>query len=173
MPTEIKEKFGSSTAITLPATGLEYTTGTTGVQSTAVDNSSFLYNDALVTVNATTGSAALATGVIEVYAYASMDGTTYTDGGAAVTAYPVTGTSGAVVLPSPHNCRLLGIINANIASKPFISAPMSVANAFGGVLPVKWGIIVLNKTSTTAGTTGQISSVSAAYVGVTSQAVTV
>jgi hypothetical protein len=140
MPGSIELKYGTSNqAITITITSLAVNAQQ---QSTAIDNTSNVFEDALVQVIVKTNSAnVLATGFVNVYAYGTSDGgTTYGDG--------CTGTNGAVTLTSPPNLKLIGSINANVASTTYKSNPLSVAAAFNGVLPQKWGIVVENKTGT-------------------------
>lgn len=112
-------------------------------QSTVIDNSTNLYLDALVQVKIKTNAAGTSsTGTVNVYAYGSVDGgTTYGD--------TVTGTDGSVTLTSPPNLRLVGVINAVANATTYVSPLMSIASAFGGTLPQKWGICVENKTGAT------------------------
>lgn len=107
--------------------------------STVVDNSSTVWLDALVQVQVKSGASAVsATGAVNVYAYGTSDGgTTYSEG--------ATGTDAAITLTVPPNARLIGVLNVVANAVTYKSSPMSVAAAFGGVLPQKWGIIVENK----------------------------
>ncbi len=112
-------------------------------QSTAVDNRTNLFMDALVQVKVKSAAASTSTtGTVNVYAYGtSDDGTTYTD--------TATGTDGGVTLTAPPNLRLIGIINVVANAVTYIGGPFSVAAAFGGVLPAFWGIVVENKSAAT------------------------
>lgn len=77
-----------------------------------------------------------------VYAYGTADGgSNYSEG--------ATGSDAGITLTSPPNVKLIGIINVVANSTTYKSGPFSVAQAFGGVLPEKWGIIVENKTAAT------------------------
>jgi len=107
--------------------------------STALDNSSNLFLDALVQISiATNSSGTSSTGTVRVYAYGSADGgTTYSDS--------ATGTDAGITLTVPPNARLIGILNTVANSTTYESHPMSVASAFGGVLPEDWGIIIENQ----------------------------
>jgi len=133
---DIKTKYGTSTAITCTLASL----ASNGArESTVVSNTTDLFLDALVMVkvksNATGTSA---TGYVNVYAYGSADaGTTYSD--------TATGTDAAITLTAPPNVRLIGVINVVANATTYKSGPFSVAAAFGGVLPEKWGIIIENK----------------------------
>lgn len=128
--------------------------------STAVDNSTNLFEDALVEVTIVTGSTGTAaTGYVAVYATGSVDGgTTYSDG--------ASGTDGAVTMVVPPNSKLIGIVNCVANSVTYKSNAMSVAAAFGGTLPQKWVIIVSNQTGHALAASG----CSAQYQGVQHQA---
>lgn len=137
----IKSLYGTSNqAITCTITSLG---NNAQQQSTAIDNTTNLFIDALVMVKIKTAAASTSTsGIVNVYAYGTSDGgTDYTDG--------ASGTNGSITLTNPPNARLLGIINANANSTTYTSGPFSVAAAFGGVLPDHWGIVVENKTGAT------------------------
>lgn len=152
--TTTKESFGTQgVAITCTITSL---TTTSARQSTAVDNSTNLYLDALVTATIKSGaSSTTATGTAVLYAYGTVDGgTTYTEG--------ATGSDAAITLTSPTNARIIGIINIVANSTTYTGGPFSVAAAFGGILPQKWGIIVLNS----SGGTFDASTASVEYQGV-------
>lgn len=82
----------------------------------------------------TGASGVSATGYIDVYAIGTVDGgTTYTDGAGASDA-------GLTVVAA----RKLGSFPAVANATTYTSQVMSVAQAFGGVLPAKWGIVVVN-----------------------------
>lgn len=115
--------------------------------STAVDNSSSLYLDVLVqVVIKSAASAVSATGYVNIYAYGTTDGgTDYAEG--------ATGTDAAITLTSPTNLRLIGTLNVVANAVSYTSEPMSVAAAFGGVLPQKWGIVIENQSGAALDTT--------------------
>ena len=145
MAGDIKQKFGTSNqAITITVASL---TNGSARESTAVDNSSNLYQDALVFVKLKSGaSSTSATGYCAVYAYATADGgTTYPDN--------VTGSDAAVTLVAPPNLKPIGVINMVANSTTYKAGPFSVAAAFGS-LPEKWGIVIVNKTGGTLDSTG-------------------
>lgn len=142
----IKQAFGTSNqAITITINSLA-ASATVGRASTAVDNSSNLFLDALVQViivNA--GSAPTGNKCVFVYAYGTADGgTTYSDS--------ITGTDAGFTRTDPTNLTLIGVVNAPTASITYKSRPMAVAVGFGGVLPEKWGIAVFNDTGQTLST---------------------
>lgn len=159
MASDIKQKFGTSNqAITCTLTSLA---NAGGRGSAAIDNSTNLFMDALVQLKIKTGaSGTVAYGRIEVYAYASADGgTNYTDG--------VSGTDAAAGLTTPPNAILIGVINVAANAATYVGGPFSVAQAFGGQLPEKWGIVVLNFT----GGSFDASVASAWYQGIIGQVV--
>lgn len=142
MPTDLKIKFGTSTSFTLTLASLASSL-TGGRESTAVDNTTNLYVDALVYVQCK-----LQTGTpgsdqaIYIYAYGSEDGTNYGDN--------ATGSNAAITLRTPTNLRLIGTISTpDAGGLTYKSPPMSVAAAFGGIMPRKWGIVVRNYTNVT------------------------
>lgn len=143
---DIKQKFGTSNQ-TITISPASVTNGSSR-QSTVIDNSSNLYGDALVFLKIKTGASGTAsTGFVSVYAYGTVDGgTTYTDG--------ASGTDGAMTPTAPTNLRSIGIINCVANATTYYGGPMSVAAAFGGVLPEKWGIVIKNETGGTLDTTG-------------------
>ena len=101
-------------------------------QSAVVDNTTNLYLDALVA--GTLGVSA----VVSLYVYALSDGAAYTDG--------ATGSDAPFTLPTTPNLILLRQISVNTAAVAVACSPASIALAFGGTLPPKWGIVVVNNT---------------------------
>lgn len=112
-------------------------------QSTVIDNSSNKYQDYLVFLKVKTGgSATAATGTVNIYALATVDGgTTYTENAGA--------TDAAITLTSPPNARLIGIVNCVANSTTYYGGPFSVATAFGGSMPDHFAIVIENKTGGT------------------------
>lgn len=134
----IKQLYGTSAqAITCTITTLA-SSATACRASTAVDNTTNLFLDALVQLNVTLSATATANDkAVYVWAYGTADGgTTYTDG--------VTGTDAAFTRTDPPNLRLIGVLSTPTASNSYKSGPMSVAAAFGGILPDHWGVVVQN-----------------------------
>lgn len=107
--------------------------------STAVDNTSALYEDVLVFIKFTTGATPTATGYVNVYGYGSVDnGTTFPEA--------ITGTDAAVTLTSPPNLQLLAQYNGSAtANKTYLCGPISFCRMYGlDKLPARWGIVVQN-----------------------------
>lgn len=126
--------------------------------STVVDNSSNLFLDALVSGKTKSGSSGVSSaGTLNIYAYATVDGgSNYTEG--------ATGTDAAITLTNPPNLKLVGIVNVVANSTAYKFGPFSVAAAFGGTLPEKWGLVVENKTG--AALTATAGDHAAVYQGV-------
>lgn len=142
MATTIEAKYGSS-GVSIACAIISLANN--GQRSSAVvDNTSNLFLDALVGVQIkNSGSTPVAPSVVNVYAYGTADnGTTYGGGETGM------GTDAGVTLTSPPNIVLIGVINAPTASITYTRL-FSVAQAFGGSLPAKWGIVVENKTGQT------------------------
>jgi hypothetical protein len=135
--------------ISYPATGLAMTctitslasSGTAGRASTSVDNSVNLDDDAFIWAQINYPNLAPANDkFIYLYGYGSYDGTNYpelitgTDA-----AYTIAGAAGALTTA----LRLVGIIPA-IQNTTQNFGPFPLSPCFGGLMPVKWGIVVLN-----------------------------
>ena len=140
MAGDIKQKFGTEAqALTCTLASLA---NNSARESTVVDNTSNLFVDALVMAQIKSGASGVSsTGYVNIYAYATVDAATpvYSDG--------ATGSDAAITLTSPPNVRLIGVMNVVANATTYKGGPFSVAAAFGGVLPEKWGIIVENKTA--------------------------
>ena len=134
----VKLVYGTTTAITITLASLA-TSATAGRESTAVDNGTNLFLDALVTVILTIATGSIANDkAAYVWAYGSEDNTTFTGN--------VTGTDAAITLDDPTPLKLVQVIpmpTAGTSDKTY-KAVFSIAQAFGGVLPRKWGIVVRN-----------------------------
>jgi hypothetical protein len=109
--------------------------------STAVDNSTNGYVDFLVGGKVTTGTSPTAARQIEVWAYGSYDGTTYSAGAGGTDAnFSPTGEKNLM--------RLLQIIPTDATSNhTYEWGPLSIAQAFGGTAPPKWGIYMVHNTA--------------------------
>lgn len=134
----VKLEWGVATNITITLASLATSTAR---ECTAVDNTSDKYEDAEVylAVKLAAGSPG-SDKAIYIYAYGSMDGTNYTDN--------ATGSNTALTLRAPSNLRLLAAIatpDSGALTYKFVIG--SVAAAFGGLLPPKWGIVVQNMTN--------------------------
>ncbi len=146
---DVKQEFGTSTAITITANSLA---NGSARESTAIDNTTNKYLDALVRVSVSVGTVANPKEV-RVYVAGSEDGTIWED--------PVTGADAAITLEDPPVTRIGRIIPTPTSSKVY-EAVFSVAQCFGGSMPRKWSIIIENQSG--AALAG--SNNSASYTGI-------
>lgn len=134
---DIKAKYGSNNqGITITLASLA---NGSARESTAIDNSSNLFLDALVQLKIRSNSSGTSSsGMVYVYAYGTADGgTSYSN--------TASGTDAGITLTVPPNARIIGTIAVTANSTNYESHPFSVAQSFGGVLPDHWGIIVENQ----------------------------
>lgn len=127
-------KISYAAATSMTTTGLLSLANGAGWQSDVVDNTTNLYDDYLFRVTrlaATTSG----TGLVDFYAFAALSDTTYTDG--------ATGTAGSFTSASRLNSAYIGSVTMNTITA-VVGAPFSVAAAFNGTMPSKWGVIGLN-----------------------------
>lgn len=138
----IKVAYASSANFTITLASLA-SSATAGRESTSIDNTSNLYLDALVQVKIALQSGSPANDkAVYIYAYGSEDGSTYTDN--------ATGSDAGITLRAPSAMGIIGVIPCpDSGALTYESQPMSVAAAFGGYLPRKWGIVVRNYTGLT------------------------
>lgn len=136
---DIKLAYATKATITC---SLASVTNGSARESTVIDNTSNTFLDALLRV--LTKGQTSGTGLLEVYAYAALGDTTYTDG--------ATGSDAAFTTANRLNARFVGAVQMNAASA--VSAMFSIAAAFGGVLPDKWGLIFVNNSGATLSATG-------------------
>lgn len=137
MAGDIQQKFGTN-GQTFTCT-MASLANSSARQSTEVDNTSNLFQDALVMLKVKSGaSGTTSTGTVNIYAYATVDnGTTRTENAGA--------SDAAITLVAPPNARLIGVVNVVANATTYYGGPFSVAAAFNNILPAKWGIIVENK----------------------------
>lgn len=152
MATTIKTQYGTEAqAITCTLASLA---NGASRESTKVSNLVDLFLDILVTVRITlaNGGTIGSDKKVYVYAYGTVDDAT------PVFPDKVTGVDAAITLDNPTQLKLIGVIECaayvTASVVTFTSEPLSVAQAFGGIVPEKWGIVVENKTNI-AFTTGE------------------
>jgi hypothetical protein len=128
--------YGGVVALTITLASLA-NSATAGRQSTVVDNTSDVAIDSIVQVKVTTGTTPTNGNLIQVWAFGTADGTNYSGGA---------GTTDAGFTPTNvNNMRLLESFTVTSTSNiTYVSGSHSIANAFGGTMPRKWGIFVLN-----------------------------
>lgn len=118
-------------------------------QSTAVNNTSNLYDDALVGGSVQTGTSPTAGGTIDIYAYGQYDGSTEFTAGAS-------GTDGAYTADGEESQfkRVATITVDGDSNIDYEWGPVSIAAVFGGVLPQRWGLVAENNTGVALNSTG-------------------
>jgi hypothetical protein len=141
---DIRQAYGTASDATITLASLASDTNLlAGRESAAVDNTSTLALDYLVSGKITTGTSPTASRQIEVWAVGSWDGTNWPD--------VFDGTESAETITSADIksavCRLLGVMATSSTSNvTYHFGPMSVAAAFGGVVPPKFVIFVVHNT---------------------------
>lgn len=143
----IKTKYGSpNQSITITLLGL---LDNAARASLAIDNSTNLFLDILVQLRINTGNVGAPSGEKNciVYAFGTVDGGSTYSGGATGADAAYGGVAGQLI----SNCPTLGHVNVDAQNETFESDVFSLASAFGGVLPQKSGIIVVNQIGQTLG----------------------
>lgn len=132
-----------------------------GRESTAVDNSSNLYDDAILEGKIKTGTTTANT-VIEIWVYGE---------GVSASNYmgQATGSDAALTLTDNGFKRLMKLACVidviGTAAATYIFGGISIAQLFGGVMPRKWGVFVTHNTGNNLDSTGGNHVVE--YIGVT------
>lgn len=132
--------YGTPAALTMTIASLASDTNlVAGRESTAIDNSSVDAIDCIVGGKVTTGTGPTASRQIEVWLYGSYDGTSYSGG--------ATGSNANLTPQSKNLFTLLTIIPTTSTSDQLYTwGPFSVAAAFGGTMPYKWGVYIVHNT---------------------------
>lgn len=138
--------YGTPVTLTLTSANLA-SSATAGWQSDGQDNTSLLALDALVQVKlAAVNTAPASSQAIFLYAFGVADGSTTDYGSTGAAA--VAGTVGTLTFPNVTTlslpCPVLGIIPYPVQNVGIISPPFSIARAFGGILPAKYAIGMVN-----------------------------
>ena len=140
---DVKTAYGASgQALTITLASLA-DSSTAGRESTAVSNTSDLWLDVLISARIKTANSGsiVAPSAAFLYAYGSVDGgSEYPDA--------VTGTDAAITLNNPTNLKLLGAVYAAAINTTYKGGPWSLAALYGGRMPEKWGIVLVNDTGT-------------------------
>jgi len=142
---DVKANYPAASDITITIASLATDTNLlTGRESTALDNSSNLYLDYLVSGKITTGTSPTNARSIQVFAVGSWDGTTWPD--------VFDGTDSAETITSANHknsiCRFIAEMATDATSdRVYHFGPVSLASAFGGVMPVKVVFFVVHNTA--------------------------
>lgn len=152
---DIKEKFETAVTLTLTSANLADSV-TAGWQSDAQDNTALLDLDALVEVEfASVATAPANSKAIFIYAYGCADASNcnFTSTGAATPS----GTVGTLTFPSvttlPVVMPLIATCPYTTTTTAFNCGPFNVAKGFGGILPPKWGLGMINDSGMTLNVT--------------------
>jgi len=140
---DIKTGYGSSgQVLTITLTSLA-DSSTAGRESTSVSNTTDKFLDVLIQgkLKPQNSGSISAPSAAFVYAYASADGgSDWPD--------TVTGSDAAITLNNPTQLKLLGAIYAAAINVQYKGGPWSLAALYGGRMPEKWGIVVVNDMGT-------------------------
>lgn len=134
--------YGDTTTMTVTSLQSLADSLVTGWQSAVVDNTTDKYLDVLVQVvidfaNTVPGNDKK----VYVFAYGGIESGVYTN--------PASGSQGTITVvdfsANESAFKLIGTVPYTTQDEVAESQPMTVAQAFGGVLPPYWGVIVLNR----------------------------
>lgn len=141
-----KFAIGSTTVMTVTNLQSKASSATAGWQSDRVSNLSTLAGDYEIFVKLTTANTAPANDkamyVFAVPWYTTDAGTTWFCASQGTTTLP-TGTEGNTTIASPHNLRLLGVLNYT-TQQMVVQDIFLLSNAFGRRLPDGFSIIIIN-----------------------------
>lgn len=142
--------YTAAATLTITLASLASSTSASGVgrQSTSIDNTSNLYVDAHVGGKIVTGTTTANT-LVEILAFASYDGTSYSAGA---------GATDAGLTLIPVNRYLLKVLQyifiPDTTGRTYTWGPISLAQCYGGAMPQKWGVFVLNSSGAALSASG-------------------
>ena len=142
---DLKLEYGTASDVTITLASLATDANLlTGRESAAIDNTSALVLDYLVSGKITTGTTPTTAKSIEVWAVGSWDGTNWPD--------VFDGTESSEVISSTDIkasiCRFVAAMTTSATSNvTYHFGPVSLAAAFGGVLPPKIVLFVTHSTA--------------------------
>jgi hypothetical protein len=150
-------KYGTSTAITITLNSLA-SSQTVGRQATVIDNSSNLFDDVYVTIILSTAAGAPANDkAVYVYLSGSEDGTNFDQDDGAMGA-----SDAGYTVNLPSNLKGPYPVNTPTASKVY-NKTFNLRSFFGGIVPRKWTVVVVNYEGQTLAASGN----SMSYTGIT------
>ena len=150
---DVKQAFGSPITMTFAVQGLASDTNLlAGRESNYIDTTSGLYLDYLVGGKVKTGTSPTVNRTVELWVWGQLDDTpTYPDA--------ITGVDGNKTLTT-RDIMFSGLVplhavNTDATSgRTYYIRPLSIASAFGGVLPKKWGLFLVHNTAVALDGTG-------------------
>ena len=141
---DLKLSYPAASDLTITLASLASDTNLlTGRESAAINNTTNLYLDILVSGKITAGTSPTASRSIEVWAVGSWDGTNWPD--------VFDGTESAETITSADikasvTRYLAAMATANTSDRAYHFGPVSLASAFGGTLPPKVVLFVTHST---------------------------
>jgi hypothetical protein len=150
-----KPSYAASAALT--STALQSLASDTnllaGWSSAVIDNTANLSDDDLMSVVLKAGTAPTANTVAEIWAWAILDDTpTYPDA--------INGSQGAKTLTSSNvksaALKLLGVITFDATTNRLYYFSASVAQAFGGMMPKKYGFFIVHNSAVALASSGNV-----------------
>ena len=110
-------------------------------ESTVVDNETDLFVDAFVFAKIKSHESSVPTGekACHFYVYGALDDAEPTSDG-------TDGVEGTFTLSDAAHLGYLGSLYFTAAAQTIEGHPWSVADAFRGAVPAKWGVVIVNKT---------------------------
>ena len=142
---DLKLSYPAASDLTITLASLASDTNLlTGRESAVIDNTANLYLDILISGKITAGTSPTAARSIEVWAVGSWDGTNWPD--------VFDGTESAETITSADikasvTRYLAAMATANPSDRAYHFGPVSLAAAFGGVLPPKIVLFVTHSTA--------------------------
>ncbi len=124
--------YGTATNLTSTVNSLA---SGSSVSLGVIDNTSALALDFLVEVSGTSGASVTGSRTVDIFAVSSVDGTNFSD-------------------TNVNNMRKIGYLFFSTNSLTVRSASMSIAQAFGGVVPPKVTIYAVNNSGANLGASG-------------------
>lgn len=149
-----KPAYASVSALTIsPASLASSATFVAGRESTAVDNSSNLYDDVILSGKITVGATPTPNTQILISVFSTLDDSpTWPD--------VMDGTDSAETLTSvgvgQGFLKLAAALNvdSNTSNRAYDFNGISVANLFGGTMPKRWGVFIAHNTGVALHATG-------------------
>lgn len=162
---DVKEAMQAEQSLTVTNLHSLANSATAGWGSAAIDNSSNLYLDSQVMAHiAAVNTAPGSDKAFYIFTYGSTDGAIWTSTG---TSGGTVGTEGLLTFPSistlPVVMPSLGVLPYPVQNKALDGGPFTVARCFGGVLPISWGIAVINFTGFQTAASGNTMKYRGAY----------
>lgn len=149
---DTKLVYGTAADVTMTLASLaESATRVAGRQSAAVDNTTNVFLDYLVSGKITTGTTPTVNEVMEIWAVGSWDGTTWPAG------FDGTDSASPTLIANNKNvvCKLVASWAVTATSDvAYHFGPVSIAGVFGGVVPKKFSFFVTHSTDVNLNATG-------------------